>query len=102
MGTAGYVNTYENYLDDIKYLSSDSNYTWINRLSSNALLASKTLKYYERLLVNKGFLRVHAGYIVNLNHVIGIEKTDGFGLALGTGEVIPVSRTFKKQLFSEM
>ena len=87
-------------LNNILFLSAESNYTRIHLKNGTFILSSKTLKYYEMSLIDRGFLRVHAGYIVNLDRITGICREEGYSIDLENGVKIPISRTFKIQLFS--
>ena len=87
-------------LNKILFLSAESNYSRIHLNNGTCILSSKTLKYYEMALIDRGFLRVHAGYIVNLDRISGICREEGYSIGLDNGLKIPISRTFKTQLFS--
>lgn len=61
-----------------------------------------TMEKIEQELSEKGFLRIHKGYIVNYRYMRVI---DGRDLALRTGERLPISRTKLqeiKQLYSRL
>ena len=87
-------------LDKITFLSSDSNYCNINLENGQSILSSKTLKYYELALLDKGFLRIHSGFLINLTHLSSISKDEGYQIILNNGETLPISRSFKAQLFT--
>ncbi len=86
-------------LDSIVYLSAESNYCNIIMSDNRTILSSKTLKFYEMLLVDKGFLRVHSGFLINLNRVSKICKKNGFNIQMDTGKIIPISLSYKNNLF---
>ncbi len=86
-------------LDQILYLSADSNYCRIVMHGGQSILSSKPLKFYELSLINRGFLRVHARYLVNLEKVTNICKENGYSVCLESGDKVPISRAFKSQLF---
>ncbi len=86
-------------LDSIVYLSAESNYCNITMSDGKSILSSKTLKFYETLLIDKGFLRVHSGFLINLNRVSKICKKNGFNIQMDTGKIIPVSLSYKNNLF---
>lgn len=64
------------YLDIIK-IESDNNYTLFFVTDNKKYLSSKTLKYYEDILPNNNFLRIHKCFIVNKLHVKGFGKKEG-------------------------
>ncbi|WP_185145797.1 LytTR family DNA-binding domain-containing protein [Chryseobacterium sp. SNU WT5] len=48
-------------------------------------------KFEDILCFNNGFLRVHKSYIVNLENVVVLNKSNGGSLELNFGYQIPVS-----------
>ncbi len=83
----------------ILFISADGNYSRITLTDGSCIVCAKTLKHFEVKLLDKKFLRVHASYLVNLNHVTGLSKSDGLSIRLSNEQKIPISRTFKNQLF---
>lgn len=49
----------------------------------------------EKTLSDKGFIRIHKGYIVNYRYIKRIENTE---IYLTTGETLPLSRSKKKEV----
>lgn len=84
-------------IDNILYLKASSNYTEIYLLGGEKLLASKTLKNFERLL-DRPMLRVHNSYMVNINTVKKFDKSES-SIILESGTQIPVSKQRKADLF---
>lgn len=82
---------------DILYLKASSNYTEIYLLDGSKLIASKTLKSFQRLL-DHPMLRIHNSYMVNLHFVKKFEKAES-SLILASGVSIPVSKQRKADLF---
>lgn len=82
------------HLEDVVYLKSYDNYTKFHLNNGQIILASYTMKIFEKQLSDKGnFTRIHRGTLVNLKYITGIEKTTCGGFAcLSTGEKIDVSR----------
>lgn len=60
----------------------------------------RNLKFYEDLLSDSGFLRVHKSYIINLEHVAKYTRGKGGILTMSNGMEIPVSPQ-KKDLLLE-
>ncbi|MDD5986370.1 MAG: LytTR family DNA-binding domain-containing protein [Eubacteriales bacterium] len=54
-----------------------------------------TIGKLENLLAEKGFQRIHRGYLVSLAHVAAIK---GGKLTMDNGDVLPVGRTYSKEL----
>ncbi|MAP54089.1 LytTR family DNA-binding domain-containing protein [Altibacter sp.] len=84
---------------DIIYCQADDNYTNIF-LKDSKKLVSKTLKYFEDLLQDNGFARVHKSYLVNVNAVTEYNKGKGGSVVLSNGKQIMVSPSRKKELLS--
>lgn len=61
-------------VDDIVKCEADGNYTYFNLSNSKRLLASNYLKYYEELLVQKGFFRANRSVLVNIKYIQSIYK----------------------------
>ncbi len=83
---------------DITHCRSESNYTTFYMVDGKKIMVSKVLKEYEDLLSEYGFFRPHHSFLVNLNHVTKLDKTDGGFLILKDGSEVPVSLRRKKRL----
>jgi len=86
-------------IHDILYCQADDNYTHIY-LTSTKKLVSKTLKYFEDILSENGFARVHKSYLVNVNAVTEYKKGKGGSVVLANGKEIMVSPSKKKALLA--
>lgn len=72
---------------------SESNYTWFYLEGGEKILASKTLKSFESILLDQSFVRVHRSHLVNKNFITGVDKADV--LILKDGSQIPLARNKK-------
>ena len=86
-------------IEDILYCQADDNYTQIF-VGEKKKLVSKTLKYFEDILTENGFARVHKSYLVNVNAITQYNKGKGGSVVLRNGKEIMVSPSKKKQLLS--
>lgn len=84
---------------DILYCQADDNYTKIF-LTDGKKLVSKTLKYFEDILKENGFARVHKSFLVNVNAITEYRKGKGGSVLLVNGKQIIVSPARKKDLLS--
>ena len=84
-------------ISDILYCEADDNYTKIY-LEKGTKLVSKTLKYFEDLLNDKGYARIHKSYLVNINKVTKYKKGKGGSVTLSSGKELPVSSSKKANL----
>ncbi len=87
------------HVEDILYCQADDNYTNIF-LKEKKKLVSKTLKYFEDILSEKGFNRVHKSYLVNVNAITEYKKGKGGSVVLTNGKEIMVSPSRKKELLA--
>lgn len=79
-------------LPEITRLEAADSYTRFFFTDGSDYLDTKTMRVYEELLLDQGFLRVHKSHLINLAHLIGYDSQDGH-LALLTGGVrVPVAR----------
>lgn len=85
-------------LDDILYCKSDNSDTTFYLKNNQQILVSKSLQQYESLLTHHGFFRAHQSYLVNLNHVRTIDKSDGCYIIMNNKREIPISSRQIKQL----
>ena len=86
-------------VSDILYCKADDNYTEIF-LEQKKILISKTLKYFEDVLAEFTFVRIHKSYLVNLNEVVRYKKGKGGSVVLSNGKELMVSASGKKALLS--
>lgn len=85
---------------DILYCKADDNYTEIFLNNNKKKLVSKTLKYFEDLLSESGFSRVHKSYLVNVNEITKYVKGKGGSVVLSNGKEIMVSASKKASLLA--
>lgn len=76
----------------------ESNYTTFYLKGSKPLMVSHTLKDYESILNDYGFVRVHKSHLVNMKFVTRMDR-EGF-LWLQNGDSVPVSRRRKEEVMA--
>lgn len=84
-------------VDDIVYAQADSNYCTIVLKDKQQIIVSKPLKEYEELLADKGFLRIHQSYLINIDYVQFFDKIE-YTVKLNTNAVLPVASRKKELL----
>lgn len=82
-------------INDILYCRAISNYTEFHLTNKQKLLSSHTLGYYNELLAEHNFFRIHRSYLVNLAYVKMYKRGDGGLIILNNGEEIEVARSNK-------
>jgi two-component system, LytTR family, response regulator len=87
---------------DIVYCEADSNYTKIFLLNKQKIVSSRTLKEYEELLTDNGFIRIHHSYLVNKSHVREYIKGEGGQVIMKEGSALPVSRRKKEEVMAKL
>lgn len=87
-------------LEEIIRLQSQSNYTTFYLTSNRELLISKTLKEYDELLSDQGFVRVHQSHLINVDHISQYQKSDGGYVILTDGSNVPLSKNYKDNFLS--
>lgn len=87
-------------VQSILYAKADDNYTQLFLQDGSKKLISKTLKYFEDALTDKGFARIHKSYLVNVNCITGYNKGKGGTVILNNGKELSVSATKKAVLLS--
>ncbi len=93
------VSTSDGYkqmkIKDIVRCQSTSNYTEIYLKDEPKILISKTLKYFDEMLVPMGFLRVHQSHLIQADCIDSYHKNDGGFIKMKDGATISVSRAKK-------
>lgn len=88
-------------LSDIKYCKSDNSYTIFHIKGKKNIMVSRSIKEYSELLEEYGFCRPHQSYLVNINYIEKLDKTDGGFIILDDKTEIPVS-TRRKQAIMQI
>ncbi|WP_111307491.1 LytR/AlgR family response regulator transcription factor [Confluentibacter sediminis] len=72
------IPTHDGYLflsiSDIIRCQSNVNYTHIFAVDQKKYTVSKTLKYFEELLTNYGFFRIHNSHLINMSYIKAYSK----------------------------
>ncbi len=88
-------------ISEVIRCEADENYTRVIREDGKAILVAKTLKEFDEMLSPFGFCRIHQSHLINLNHVITFEKSNGM-VILTTHEHVPVSSRRKEFFLSSL
>ncbi|SNQ42859.1 LytR/AlgR family response regulator transcription factor [Cellulophaga lytica] len=81
-------------LNDIIRCQSDGSYT-IFYTADKKIMSARNLKYYENILSNQIFVRVHQSHLVNINYIQSIILSN---ILLKDGEKIPLASRKKSYL----
>lgn len=84
---------------EILYIESEGAYSNIYTINQR-FVTSKNLAYYEATLPTSKFYRVHNSFLINLNHIEGIEKEGRTGVINLTNDTeIPISQRKMSKFF---
>lgn len=89
-------------LDDIICFEADGRYTLIYLNNGVSKMASKNLGEFQKLLDPDVFCRIHHKFIINMNNLVNIIKSDGFYCEMSNGKNIPVSKRKLEDLNSAL
>lgn len=78
-------------ISDIVRCESSGNYTIFHFADSPKLMVTKTLKEYDQLLQDHGFIRVHQSHLINRQRIKEFVKIDGGYLVMQDQTQVPVS-----------
>ena len=79
---------------------ADNNYTHVFLSSQEKMTISKTLKEFEDLLRDHGFIRLHQSHLINSAHIRSYQKYDGGSIEMSDGSNIPISRAKKETILT--
>lgn len=89
-------------VDEIIYLSADSNYTNIFTVNGKKFTEAKTLKEFENTLPASKFMRVHHASLINVKFIEKYVKGDGGYVVMKDGSMVKVSRRKKAEFLERM
>lgn len=84
-------------LDEICCIEAADNYSIIHFNNKSPVVTSKTLKDMHSLIDDAFFMRVHRQFVVNLNQVMKMQRTEST-ITLSNNMNIPISRDQKENL----
>jgi len=80
---------------------ASGSYTNIYLANSRKIIVSKSLREFEELLSEEGFLRVHNSHLLNLHHVQKFSKKDGYTAIMSNNTQIPIA-VRRKDIFEKL
>ncbi|MFK7899960.1 MAG: LytR/AlgR family response regulator transcription factor [Cyclobacteriaceae bacterium] len=83
--------------EEILYCEADNNFTKFHLVSNRQLLICRTLKYFEEILSNHQFVRVHRSHMINLDYVVRYTKGKGGYVTLENGAELEVAPKKKSE-----
>lgn len=89
-------------IDEILYCKSDNSYTSFFLKDRKEITVSKSIKEFAEMFSDYSFMRPHQSYLVNLQGIVKIDKTDGGFIIMQNGAEIPISSRRKQAIFEEL
>lgn len=87
-------------INDMIRCESTANYTYFFLEGAKKILVSKTIKFYEELLSDHKFYRVHQSHLINLMHIKKYVKGEGGYIIMSDDSMVMVSRRRKESFLS--
>lgn len=87
-------------IGDIITCTAQDNFTEFQFVGLPKKLICRTLKFYEDLLAESGFMRVHKSHLINLEHVAKYHRGKGGEITMTDGSTVPLSPQ-RKEAFME-
>jgi two-component system LytT family response regulator len=88
-------------MNEIIYAKSESNYTLFHLKDGEKILATKTLLYYDQILEEFGFFRIHQSYLINLNFLLKFDS-ENLQVEVFENDLLPVSIRRKSALMERI
>lgn len=83
---------------DIIRCESEDNYTTFYIRNNKPVLVSRTLKEFEELLRDQGFVRIHQSHLINLTFLKSYVKKNGGYVIMADQTHLPISQRNKERL----
>ncbi|HNQ61200.1 MAG TPA: LytTR family DNA-binding domain-containing protein [Bacteroidia bacterium] len=100
------VPTFEGLLfipiEDIIRIQSDRNYTEFYLNTKRKVVVTRSLKSYEALLSDFGFIRIHHSHMINMNHLVKYIKGVGGYVIMSDQSKVDVSRRKKEEFLEQL
>jgi two-component system LytT family response regulator len=85
---------------EIVRCEGENNYTHVYLTNGEKILVTRTLKDFEELLEDSGFLRVHQSHLINLKHIRTFEKKDGGHIQMCDKSIVHISRQRREKVMN--
>jgi two-component system LytT family response regulator len=89
-------------VNDILYCRANDNFTEFHFMNGSKKLICRTLRFYNELLSDYDFVRIHKSFLINLQYLKRYKKGKGGQVIMQNGEFLDVSVSGKKQLLAKI
>jgi len=93
-------NIYVIPISEVVRCRSEKNYTYFYFTNREKIIVSRTLKDFEEILTDHGFMRVHRSNLINLKYISRYEKSEGGYVIMLDDSRVDVSHRKKEKLLS--
>lgn len=88
-------------VNTILYAQADDNYSIIHLNDGKKHVVSKTLKFFDDLLSDLGFMRVHKSHLINTSEIVEYKKGKTAQVQLSNGTWLDISIQRKKEFLEK-
>jgi hypothetical protein len=78
------------------------NYTIFHLVDGSKIIASKSMRQFEKVLMTSNFFRIHKSDIINLEHIRSYSRASGGVVVMDDNSELSISRTFKLGLIAKL
>ena len=89
------------HVNEIIRCEADDNFTRFHLVNGRKVLICRTLKFYETLLENYDFIRVHKSHMVNFQYIQQYKKGKGGQVIMCDGSSVDISPNRKEALMGK-
>ncbi|NNK81068.1 MAG: response regulator transcription factor [Flavobacteriales bacterium] len=89
-------------IKDIVALKAEGNCSRLIFKDGSHYLDTRTLKYYQTVLEDQGFFRIHRSYLINLKELDELTRNEGNNVVMSNGTRFPVARSAMSGLLAIM
>ncbi|MCK5774928.1 MAG: LytTR family transcriptional regulator, partial [Bacteroidales bacterium] len=93
-------NIYVIPISEVIRCKSEKNYTYFYFTNRERIIVSKTLKEFEEILVDHGFMRIHRSNLINLKYINRYDRSEGGYVIMIDNSRVDVSFRKKERLLS--
>lgn len=83
---------------EILRCQANGNFTDFLLTDGSKKMICRTLKFYDELLSDLGFIRIHKSHLVNMDYIVGYKKGKGGQVSMKNGDLVDVAPARKKDL----
>ncbi len=82
---------------EVLYCKADGKYTEIFLENGTKIVSSKNIGEYQQLFPTHHFFRIHNSSLINIHHIVRINKKDGLYCELNNGIDLPVAKRKERE-----